>query len=110
MAGLSSALIGWVGLLQPSTDVRAGIDRILSTRTGFAFFTDVWGGLPVSDDALRANPTEWVRLLTGMLTQTKTLPRGLSRWLREAAATLERAGADKASMTALSKALYAFPE
>jgi SIR2-like domain/Domain of unknown function (DUF4020) len=105
-----TALAGWVGLLDQTRDITAGVERIVGARKGFAFFTDTWGGLQVSDDALRAHPDEWARLLVGLLQRTKTLPAGLGWWLRKSAATLESAGGSPATTTALTKALYAFAQ
>jgi hypothetical protein len=66
----------------------------------------MWGGLPVPQEALRANPTAWARLILGTLGHTTVVPGGLVGWLNDAANTVADAGADEATVTALKAALF----
>jgi hypothetical protein len=101
-----TAFVGWVGLVDEATAVDAAVDRLLSARKGFASSTEMWGGLPVPQEALRANPTAWARLILGTLGHTTVVPGGLVGWLNDAANTVADAGADEATVTALKAALF----
>lgn len=104
-----TAFVGWIGLVDEVSAVEAAVDHALNSRKGFASFTDMWSGLRVPDEALRASPTPWARLLLGMLSRSEVLPGGLSEWLRGAAALLRAAEADEATVTALDAALFGMP-
>lgn len=97
----TTALVGWLPALVNVRLLHEGVDRLIAVGTGLASSTTMWGGLDVSDETLQSAPDEWARLLAALLKNTSTLPPGLARWLSRAVATLERAGAASAPMSAI---------
>lgn len=102
----TTALVAWLAATEDPRSLREGVDRLIAAGTGLASSTAMWRGLDISDEVLSQSPEEWARLLSGLLANTVALPAGLGRWLTQALATLEGAGATEASLETIRRQMF----